>query len=232
MRENRRFFSFVGYVFFVLGLIVLSIAMVNAAINIRFFLKAEETQAYIENIESSGDTHNVYVSYEVKGVSYTGISLGYYSSEMDEARHLKIKYDPDEPSNIRAKDGWFIIILMPLLLGVCCTAYGGYETFVSYRFYKKRRLRDTGRCYKLPIIEIIADYHNRRNKIPACSVICQGENSDMENCQVYLSDNYYERGFEERYHVGDIVPVYIDRTNLGNYFVDVENVEEQNCVEK
>lgn len=77
---------------------------------VRFEETAKETTATITTITSDmtpgGDAeYNAYVDYQVEGKWYRDVCLHYYTSSMREGETITLLYDPENPENIRTREG-------------------------------------------------------------------------------------------------------------------------------
>lgn len=82
----------------------------------------------------------------------------------------------------------------------------------------KSRLKKTGDCRRLPIITIEENIHVRINRTHPQYVIV-GDNNQTYKSPEVLYDLY------SIFKAGDILSVYISRTNPNRYFVDLDSCE-------
>lgn len=229
----NRTIMIISLIFIFCGVIMLCGGIYFALSNAKFSKNALTTTGIISNIEiredHDGDIHHsVYVSYRVDNIDYTDISLGYYTSGMYEGDAITLYYDPSNPTCVKTKAGAMFETMLLFGMGVVFAAIGSIFMIPVIRHKKKKKLIKTGRCIRLPITGIQIDTSTRVNGIEGHFILCDGIDSNTGRRLRYKSDNYYVY-LDTMMNVGDIVPIYIDRNNPDNYYVDVENVELQNA---
>ena len=102
----------------ILGVVFTGIGIFILIQDIQFRNTGIETYAHIVEIRASrhgADTRwDVFVSYEVDGISHEQ-ELGFHSSGMRVGDRVRIRYMPDDPTEIRAVTGawlsWFVMIV-------------------------------------------------------------------------------------------------------------------------
>ncbi len=92
-----------------IGIVVILAGFVASAIIGSFNEKAVETAASIVEItqpeeDSLLKKNEVFVEYIVDGETYRD-ELGYYEEDMIEGQTVMVKYDPEDPANMRPVDG-------------------------------------------------------------------------------------------------------------------------------
>lgn len=250
MRKKKDIsFIIIGFVFLVLGVFAAYICVVSIKTLYNFFEKAEKTEAQIVDIVVTRSTkkedgrkkmrftENVYVSYEIDGVTYEHVHVGSNLAFKGEGDMVTIYYNPDNPYEIETIDQ-IIFPVIPFLFGVAFL-FGAYIILKSeFRIFGKRaKFKATAICVKLPIAEVGVDSSVSRNGHPAFYVICEkgnmslypqelySEDKYLQLPQSYKSDNWFYPEFDLCTKVGDMVPVYINPKEPKQYFVDVKNKE-------
>ncbi len=137
-------------ILFVVIFMIVAVVVIGGAWTIQqqskvFFETAEKTTAAISDIEirkyeQNGETkyeHSVYVTYEVGGVVYEHISLGYYSSSMSQGDEVEVYYNPENPKEIKSKTGVNLLITMMYVMGGIVFAVAIIYIIIS--FLRKNR---------------------------------------------------------------------------------------------
>lgn len=115
--------------FMFIGILMLIISFIVYKNNKKFLETAVETEATIENINKYMEydeianenraRYDVYISYQTEdGDYYEDVKLGYYNSSMKEGQKLVICYDPENPTDIKSKEGMNIAILILSIIAV------------------------------------------------------------------------------------------------------------------
>lgn len=214
------FFIF-GIVFFCIGTVI--------CINIFDTSGKVSTTATISKIDtirsSSGDVnHRVYVLYNVNGKQYESI-LNAYSSSFYKGKNIEIYYDGDNPVDISSKELGLVMLVMPCL-GCIFTIIGG--SGIASKIKKKAKKRKL--IKKADII--YANYDNSSpnmlysvNGLHPYVITCNWTDEIENKTYIFKSENiWYDptRVISERNII--TFPIYIDRGNMKNYYMDI------NCI--
>lgn len=153
MRDERKIVSTVGGIFMVIGIIMVVVSIIITASQVSFLKKAKKTEAYIEQIDKhkvrkksidrknrnkTEYSYDVYVSYEVDGVPYDFVELGYHSTGMKVGQSITIYYNPEDPTSIKTKGAAYLFIFIPWLLAVFFTVFGGVMLVANRRLSRRR----------------------------------------------------------------------------------------------
>lgn len=126
----------IGGLFLGIGIIMLVVSFVVNTNSKKFFKTAVKTEAAIEYIDEYRDynqtsgkyrtKHDVYISYRtVDGVFYGDVKLGYYKTGMREGQTLTVYYDPQAPTDVRAKQGMKLVVWITGGIGALFSVIGG-----------------------------------------------------------------------------------------------------------
>ncbi|MDD3469206.1 MAG: DUF3592 domain-containing protein [Thermoguttaceae bacterium] len=201
-----------GLVLFMIGLMV----TIRAA---EFHKTAQKTTAVITSLSrnSSGRGTNVYVDYEIDGMRYEKIPLGYYHSSMACGDIIEIEYAPQDPSKIQITG--FAGMLLPLIL----FGLGGFDFlvglgFLIYVIQKERRrmwLMRYGNVVRAKMIRIHENRWVKWNGTHPYFLECVWQASPTATPRYFRSE-------EVRIcpPLGSEVTVYIDPRNDRSYYVD------------
>lgn len=128
------------------------------------------------------------------------------------------------PDLSRDPDGAFVLWMCEGLGGVVMLV-GAYQIFVEIkRSNKKKRLKEIGRQFKMPITRIVVDNTTRLNDMPGYKIVCTSPVFLEGAMQQYTSHIVYEDLYNKMAE-GDIVTVYVDPADVQNYYVDLDEVE-------
>jgi hypothetical protein len=199
--------------------------------NKAFFENAVEIYATITDIGIYYDSdneaqHEVYVKYVVDDELYEDVRLNYYSSGMRKEQEVTVWYNPENPWEIRSKEGsGFGSLLLIIMGGVF--AGGGVTALVicQIKASQDEKRKKTGKRLQLPIVYMDVNPNITVNGFPANYIICQEQDPYTgQTIQQYHSKNIFRDLFSEM-QVGDLVDVYVDQQNPHKYFVDVDSVQ-------
>lgn len=106
----------------------------------QFYADAKETTATIDtiyeyeeydNVNDEYETkHDVYISYDTQeGEHYSDVKLGWYYTGMEEGQTITVHYDPDDPEDVRAKEGSTFGFVGMLIMGIVFAIMGAGFAF-------------------------------------------------------------------------------------------------------
>lgn len=227
-KSDKKTIIILKVIFIAVGLVMISGAVIISLYNRKFFKTAEKTTAVITDIEVSQHWHNgkkdsrhtVYVTYEVDGVQYDNISLGYYSSGMFVGKTINIYYKKNNPGKVKTKG----IAVDSIVLGGLGAAFLVVGIILVCAFSNKsKKIKQNGVRYIADIINITLNESVRLNGRHPYIVDCQVVDAVTGATSLYRSRNIYEDisvyGLEK-------VPVYVDNNNPAKYYVDIEEAVE------
>lgn len=217
-------------IFIVIGLAMTAGAIIVGLHNKKFFRNAEQTTAVITDIESTRNrrngvteyNHTVYVTYEVDGVQYNKVRLGYYNSGMYEGKTIKVYYNKDNPGKIKTKGSSMVISVILSVVGGVFLLVGIILVIVFMP--RNKKIKQYGNRYEADIINITVNRNVRVNGRHPYIVDCQVADAFTGVTSLYRSKNIYED-----INVYGIVkvPVYVDPKNPSKYYVDIDEAIEQ-----
>ncbi len=100
-----------------------------------------ETTATITNIETEpgagdeADSHRVFVKYTVDGKEYNE-ELDNYKSSYSVGDTIKVKYNPENPSDVTSS-GYFVVIILFVIGGILTLGSGIYLIAGTFFLFKK-----------------------------------------------------------------------------------------------
>lgn len=217
-------------IFIVLGLAMTAGAIIAGIHNKKFFRNAEHTTAVITEIGSTrytrnGETeykHTVYVTYEVDGVQYNKVRLGYYNSGMYEGKTIKVYYNKDNPGKIKTRGSSMVISIILGVLGGVFLLIGIILVIVFMP--RNKKVKQYGIRYEADIINITMNRNVRVNGRHPYIVDCQVVDDFTGVTSLYRSKNIYED--IDVYGIVK-VPVYVDQNNPSKYYVDIDEAIER-----
>lgn len=120
-----------------------------------------------------------------------------------------------------AKTDHFLAVVLPL--SIQCLIFGGigigFLGFDSHKRAKRERLVSNGYYEVATIVGIEQNPYVRVNRHHPYHVVCHIERNGV--IHEYRSEGFFHH---PGVNVGDPVPVYLDRQNDKNYYVDVESI--------
>lgn len=212
-------------IFTVIGLILLSVAVLISANNIKFKNNSLEISAVVGNIVVDNDSNSkkykdTLINYDLNGTKYENISLGTYINNAEIGDTVTAYVYKDNPLNVKKEKGSFFFSAFLFILGI--------TLFVSAFFAKKtidkrkkevEYLLNNGKKIKAKIIEVQLNtslgYGSKRPVIIVSKAFDQ-------NSINYYSDNVW--GLTNFDIIGNDIDVFIDKQNSKNYYVDVRKV--------
>ncbi len=220
-------------VFGSIGIIMLVIGVIIFANGINKKNTYKTTEAIISEIKSYRDSdgdvsHKVYVTYRLPGTGELHeISIGYYSSSMDEGDTIEIMYNPENPKKIAVLNGYWISAGILVLMGIVFGAVGGSMFLIEIKKnIKRKNLIASGQYIMARVDSINLNVNYSVNGRHPYNIICNYYDDYKDITYIYKSDNLWfdpeeiisSRGIEE-------LKVYIDRTNPKKYYVDTTVLE-------
>lgn len=212
-------------IFLAVGLILAGIGVGWLVNSINVSNKALTTTAVITEIDtyrdSDGDRHhNVYISYEVDGVTYDDVRLGEYSSSMYEGKEIEIKYLEDKPGKPYASlwMGPIMLMIMGLIFGLV----GGVGFFATLKNkIQGKKLIAEGRCLQATVESIDWNRNYRVNGQSPYVIICTYKDEFSNTVYRFKSGNiWYDPSI--KLPVGSLVDVYVDPQDYSKHYVDTE----------
>lgn len=228
LRKTNLSFGIGGF-FALFGAIMLCIGIWTIIDGINFRSGAGQVTGVISHIESYRDTslsdsstkvHDVYVTYTVNGQEYECM-LGYYDSSMFAGQEIEIFYNPENPAEIKGKDGVTNIILP--LFGLVFLVIG----LVLINNDRKRkqqmqRLLEQGVTAEGIITAINIDHNTTINgRHPLIAEVTVTDPATGEQF-LYSSESIME---DIRHLEGRRVTVYYDLDDRSNYHVDIDTAQ-------
>lgn len=214
-------FTIVGTVFVAIGIILFG--------SVFNYTNKIETTGIITEIWSSRDSdnnrnHKVYVSYVAEGNEYES-TLNGYSSSFYEGKEIEIYYDKDNPNKIGMKSLDLLILIVPGI-GLIFLIIGGTGILVKVNKKKlEKRLRENGELMYADYVETIINISYSVNGRHPYKIICEWTNPLDGEEYTFKSKNIWsnpEDIIEER-NIKQF-PIYIDKNNKKQYFVDIDSL--------
>ena len=201
-------FSFVG----VLNLLIGCLLFYNSY---NFFKDANRTEGTINWIGSQ----EVIIEYELDGEPVEGY-LNFHSSGMRRGDSIVVYYHEDNPEKLHTKQEE-ILALIFVGAGLILSGVGTDVLISSGRRKKKQRLLKTeGRKIYAKVVSIEMDYQISNNYRHPYVLNCEySEGNGM--VYRYRSGPVWDDSIDECI-IGMEVPVYVDRKNPANYYVDYQ----------
>ena len=220
--------TILGSLFFFIGLIFVVAGFFVWRADKKFFKTAQPTSAEIVDIvsyrDSDGDVrHEVYVSYVVDDRVYEYVRLNTYTSSMYIGKEVEIFYSPADPGIAKMKSGSTVLIFVFIGMGGVFAVIGGCVLAGRLKVRKKSKLRETGCCMRLPIIQITTN-NVTVNGVPGHVVICGNQDMSGGGTGTYESDPCYD-WISDYMKPGDLIAVYYDPADPSRYFVDLSDVQ-------
>ncbi|MBQ8904281.1 MAG: DUF3592 domain-containing protein [Oscillospiraceae bacterium] len=228
LRKTNLSFGIGGF-FAVFGAIMLCFGIWSIIDGINFRKDAGQVTGVISHIESYRDTslsdsstkvHDVYVTYTVNGQEYERM-LGYYDSSMYAGQEIEIFYNPENPEEIKGKEGAINIVLP--LFGLAFLAIGLAFVFSDRQKKKKMEmLLAKGSTAEGIITAINIDHNttiNGRHPLIAEVTVTDPETNEQF---LYSSESIME---DIRHLEGRRVMVYYDPDDRSNYYVDIDTAQ-------
>ncbi len=218
-----------GSIFMLFGIIAIIVG-INLFIDDKEFEKtAETTNAVITDIDTyrtrrNGKTrtsHTVYIEYTVDGEKYES-TLGYYNSSLHKGKVVTILYNPENPADCRSNTSAMELVFISAI-GVI---FMGVGVLIIVMFNKKSvgrlTVKKSGEKLTGTITDIVTDTSIRVNG--QCGCKAEVEVIDSSGCKyLFSSETVMNDPNELMSYVGGTVDVYVDPTDKGKNFVDLES---------
>lgn len=203
--------------------------IVGAIICIHIFDDSDhvDTTGVITEISYSRDRdgdrdYNVYVAYEVDGVSYES-RMNSYSSSFYEGKEIDIYYDRDNPRRIGAKElrGLFVIFPGIGLLFFCMGGIG--LAVIAKKNRRSAALRETGYRVMAEYVETEVNIHYSVNNRNPYRVVCRWRDPESGKTHIFKSENLWENP-EPMISARGVwsFSVYLDRKHSKRYVMDTD----------
>ena len=142
--SNKKLFTILGFVFLLVGLVVLIIGIYGTQVSGRKYSGGEKVTAEITDIvvgtdgyrrgnSGSNITHEVYVSYTYHGRAYSEVDLGYDDQSMFVGKQIELQVNPNDPGDVAVPGANLVMLLITGSIGIVFVAVGGSLLFVALR---------------------------------------------------------------------------------------------------
>lgn len=219
-----------GLIFVAIGIVIIVIGIREKKENERFYARAKEVTAYIDDINVTTKTtgsgkkrrtkteHDVFVTYTVDGTQYKHIEIGEYSSSMHVGGTINLHYDPSNPKDVRYKEVSGNAPIFAIAFGAVFAGIGLIITLCMAGFSPNTKLKKTGiRCVSNDVYidkNVNVKVNGRHPYVVYCRV--QDPTGEYRECK---SKNVYEK--LDMYDIRS-VDIYFDSKNPKKYYVDVQ----------
>lgn len=175
---------------------------------------------------TNGDDYDVFVAYNVDGKSYENI-INFYSSTYREGQEIEIYYMEDNPNQIGAKAMETFVFIFPGL-GLLFTIIGGVALIILIgKKNNGEKLKKSGELVYANLKEIIYNTSYTVNGQSPFIILCTWYNPEDSQNYTFKSENIW---WDPSYVIGakniTSFPVYINRKNLKQYYVDITEITE------
>lgn len=231
MKRNVKVGGFVEYmvggIFLFTGICMLIGGIAAFVSNQNFKQSAREIEGVITDIkthyDSDGDSHHdVWVTYTVDGREYTE-EINFYSSSMYEGKEIELLVDMMYPTRIRSTSGNLFLVLMLGGMGLIFALAGGCVMLVPLR--KKASMKKMIAAGYFVYAEVTGGFmcHNYtvNNRHPY-KMECKYEDVFSGITHMFHSDYIWE---DPQMYMGRQVKVYCNRDFSGEYYVDVDSLQ-------
>lgn len=212
--------------------IVFSILSVTALIvMIYLFIYMQWIKSHMVAIESTvvnvDSNDNIVIRYEYDGTTYID-NADIYKSWIEVGDTIIIYIDPSRP-NINYQPDFFFYIIFPGIFVVVFGAIGFSGLILNIRYNnKKKNYMMQGK----KLIAAITDLHMNhlitmrvnRNISYRSHIICEHTDEFTDAKQVFKSAKFWLPADHEIKLGTTLVHVYVDRSDAGKYFVDVQSI--------
>ncbi len=222
MSKRRKVFgpgTLIGLIFFLVGLgqVIAGIGVTVAGVN---ELSGREKIVGMVS-ENTGD--DIYVAYRYMGRDYED-RLSFYSDFLSVGDDIDLYINPDNPGQAECKMGIGLIGGIFIFMGAIFALIGGSFLFVGkIGGIKKRKLKGTGRKVYAEVIGGSVCYNYEVNGRHPFKLECKYEDTATFNTYLYSSGYTWD---DPEVYVGQQVAVYIDRNDMGKYYVDLDSLAE------
>ncbi len=233
-----------GGVGVVIGIVLVAVSLLVLFLMLNghqtFMKTAVKATATISQIQASGDSHTVIVTYQTAAGPQTA-RLNQYNSGMRIGQTMEVYYLPDKPQELRSS-GMFGAVLPGAILFVMGAVFilFGLQAKKSARLQEELRTR--GIAYDADVIDCRMDMSTTRTTNNHSSSYSTTSTQQV-NIRYTLIVRYQSRdgntyecksramSYDPRpYMQGPQVKVYVDEYDAKRYFVDVESAMDQTVV--
>lgn len=215
-------------IFFIIGAIFFAVGIAMCIST--FTSEKVETTGIISEIETyrSGDEyrHKVYIEYEVDGKVYNSL-LNNYMSNYYEGKEIDIYYNPDFPEKIGTRAGDTLVFIFPTLGLIFMMVGLIYFFIIIAKKNKTKKLKATGHLIHAKYQEIVINTSYSVNGRHPYNIICEWDNLDDNKKYIFKSDNIW---FNPEVIISQknikTFPVYINLEKISEYYVDIDELEE------
>lgn len=230
--KQNKFMLLFGATFLFAGTVLFAAGLLMYMSNQNFKKSAVQTESVItdinryrnyNNTDSSGKyTYEVSVAFTVDGVVYEGL-INEWNSGMYIGQKITVFYNPDDPWDFRTDSSLISFIFIPL--GLLCMLIGAIALILMIRKNAaKKNIMESGMRVMADITDIInanVKLDNRYGK----HIICEWTDEATGTIYRYKSDVIWSNPATiiERQNITQL-PVYFDRNNEKNYYVDTSQI--------
>lgn len=218
----NRVFKLLGLTFTIVGAIVLLVGLGFAVNGFLFLNKAETTSATLSRYEhANGErySYRTYYSYEIDGKEYKDIPMNYYSSSDYEGKKVTLYYDPQNPMDARPKWSLFLGSMISVPLGLIFFIIGlSFTITMRKKVKRKRRLLESGQIIYAQYQGTSKSTYRVNGRYPF-HIECSYVNPLDGKTYLFKSESLWfnpEPMIQSRE-----IPIYVNRDNYGEYYVDV-----------
>lgn len=230
MIKKNKFDNLLWIIFSSIGLfiIILGVIIFYAVFNIPN--KVETTGVITKIISSSNKgsntSHEVYISYKVKGKEYESHING-YSSSFYEGKEVDIYYDQKDPYRIGVKSLNLLFLIFPGI-GAIFFIIGGIGLLINLNKNNlAKRLKENGKLIYANYVECVINTSLNINGRHPYNIICEWINPEDNKTYIFKSANIWinpEMIISDRNIT--TIPVYINTKKLKQYYVDTTSITE------
>lgn len=227
---SRIIFTFLGIVFFSVGIVLVIIGGIVLQKNISFMNIAQKTEAEIISVSADRNRrfgknytrYDVWIEYTVNG-EVLEKNLNEYNSSMYEGKKIDVYYDPDNPSDVRTYSKTFEFIFLGI--GSLFTVIGAVFLIVNVMSRRNiKNLKKSGDKLSGTITNVVRNYNMTINNRHPYKAECEVINPYDGETYLYSSDNVTD---DISGLTGMTVTVYVDKNNKKKYYVDIYELMER-----
>ncbi len=211
-----------GIVFGSIGLVMLTIGIVIAIVQISFINSAEEVYATITDI-SGGERSGTEFTYTYDGEEYEEW-LSVYSSTFHRGDKVKVYVDKENPRRVEPASFLFFPVYITGGIGAVFFAFGFmFFMIAKSQNKKKKRLMAEGRKLYAEVTGGSMNFNYRVNGRHPFKLECQYTDTYTGAVYLFSSDNTW---VDPNLYIGKQVVVYADSTDFSKYYVDMDSLNE------
>jgi len=186
--------------------------------------KAVEVDAKIESVETSPLGYSAHVTYKVEGKNYDqyNVDLG-IRNKLTIGDYTKIKYNINNPEKLIYNDHLILLSITGTIGFILLIAFLPKRIKIIKTDTNIRKLKTNGLVIQANIQDIIVNQKGKRNKgyFPyrlRANYINPADNQTylFESTDSYINPNDIISKYQTK-----TVTVYLDKTNIKNYYVDI-----------